>query len=128
MFKESALASTRLKTPGLKEFIRANMSKPFLVITKPRDVSPQPTITALVAPLDSEMTKDPVENLKLMATSGARARAFEDYRVAEEPHSVTIGGTKGAYVKATYTLTTKDGQRFPTSFETWHTVRGTITF
>lgn len=68
------------------------------------------------------MTKDAVENLQSMAASGERA--FKDYRIVDKPHPVEIGGRKGAYVKATYTLSTKDGQRIPTSFQTWHSVRG----
>jgi hypothetical protein len=109
--RQSALESTTLKTQGLKEFIRANMSKPFLVITRPRSRSPQPTITVLVAPLDSGMTKDPIKNLKSTAVSGERA--FEDYRIVEEPRNVKIGGRNGAHVKATYSLTTKTVNAFP---------------
>ena len=91
-------------------------------MTKPRWISPQPTITVLVAPLDSTMSTDPVENLQRMAPSGEKA--FEDYRIVEKPHSAEIGGRKGAYCKATYTLHIQNGERAPVCFETWHTVRG----
>jgi hypothetical protein len=124
--RESRLGSTEFKDDGLKDFVIAHMSKPFLVMTKPRQASPQPTITVLVAPLESTMSTDPVANLQSMAASGERA--FVDYRIVEEPRSTDVGGRKGAYCKATYTMRLQDGETAPVSFETWHTVRGDYYF
>jgi hypothetical protein len=72
------------------------------------------------------MSADPVANLQSMAASGERA--FADYRIVEEPRSADVGGRKGAYCKATYTMRLQDGETAPVSFETWHTVRGDYYF
>ncbi|HXB59612.1 MAG TPA: hypothetical protein VNU95_08600 [Candidatus Acidoferrales bacterium] len=124
--RQSAVLSTTEDHAGLKAYILAHMSKPFVIITKPRQTPPQPTITALLAPLDSNTSTNPVEVLQQMTASGPRA--FNDYHVAVQPHIVEISGKNGAYCKATYTLYLRNGDQVPVSFETWYIIRGNYYF
>jgi hypothetical protein len=120
------LQSPDLKEPGLKEFVEAHRTRPFVVIVKPGPISVQPTITALVAPLDSGMTTDPVKDLEIMAASGGRA--FKDYQILEKARSVGIGGRDGAYCKAVYSAPLETGEGVRISFQTWVIVRGAYYF
>jgi hypothetical protein len=124
--RQSAVLNTTEDHAGLKEYVLAHMSKPFVIITKPRQISPQPVITALLAPLDSDTSTNPVEVLQQMTASGPRA--FYDYHVAVKPHIAEIAGRNGAYCKATYTLYLRNGDQVPVSFETWYIIRGSYYF
>jgi hypothetical protein len=124
--RRALMGSTELKQPGLKELVATLMSKPFLIFTKLRDAPPQPIITAVVAHIDASAPDDPVALLERMTRLGPMA--FADYRLVDKPGPVQIGGRKGAYCRATYTLKTRGGGSYPVSFETWQVIRGDYYF
>lgn len=124
--RTTAITATTDDHVAFTKFVLAHMSKPFVIIVKPRELPPAPTVTALIAPLNDGMSTNPVENLQQMTASGPRM--YHNYHVIEKPRAVEIGGVGGAYCKASYWGMLKNGEIIPVSFETFHVVRGNYYF
>ncbi len=118
----------RFTGKDLDQIVREQANAPLVFMTKhpePYD-DINPGVQVMIRHLGTLSTASPTDILR--STVARFPATFENFAFVEEVQETQVNGWKAAYTKIQYTITGKDGRRFPTLTRFWMIPRGKYMF
>ena len=111
----AARASARLDDEVFLETVKRMAKKPLVAATKHEAsyAGLNPSFQLIVRPALSMEGKSGSEILELYIPR--LKQAFTEFKVVKEPYLITVGGRPGGQMVVSYTITTQDGQKLPST-------------
>lgn len=122
------LKSTKVNDADLQAAIVAGGGTPLVVVAKYPEPYPalNPNVTVYVRAL-GDLKGQPAT--KILGTVLQIFRSgLNDFQINQSPVATDFSGLKGAYMRATYTLQTQQGDMFPVISDMWLVPRGKFFF
>ena len=113
VMKNRALA--KLDDAAFLEAVTAMAKRPLVAATKHEEsyAGLNPSFQLIVRPAANLEGKSGVELLQLYIPR--LSQAFTGFKVVSEPHAITVAGRPAGRLDVSYTITTQDGQKLPST-------------
>jgi hypothetical protein len=118
----------RLKDEELRAAIRERATAPLVVMAKHQEPYDDlnPTIQVVLRPLGSLQGKPTTEIME--AAVRPMQNAFHDFKFIRDIHETEVSGLKASHMRASYTISNKEGRDFRVVSRMWMVPRGTFIF
>lgn len=118
----------RLKDEELRAAIRERATAPLVVMAKHKEPYDDlnPTVQIVLRPLGVLQGKPTTEIMEVAVRP--MQNAFHDFKFIRDIHETEVSGMKSSHMRATYTISNKEGRNFRVVSRMWMVPRGSFIF